>query len=254
MSVHKRKYRNGRVVWYYEFSGAGSSRNKRERVTASGFSTKKEATDAEAARRLAMQRQAEEPQQAETPPQLTLGGLLNEYFADQEGKPEGMRIASKTLERYRELAAYLSPTITALPLSEITPPRLNREWARLLERGGHHRKTKESRPLSAKTVRNIAGVVSTVFARAIFWQVTTTNPVPLSEPPVPKKRKGVALTPGPAAALDRGRERLLVHPAFPRAGCRHWCPPRRSACASMVGLHRRRSIHYSIAIADEKGP
>src|SRR5215472_9610084 len=168
MSVHKRKYRNGRVVWYYEFSAAGSSRDNRERFTESGFATWKEATDAEAARRLQVQREAEEAQKAATAPQLTLGSLLSEYLADQERKPEGMRIASKTLERYRELTGYLSPSITALPLSEVTPPRLNREWTRLLENGGRHRKTKQSRPLSAKTVRNIAGVVSTAFGRASF--------------------------------------------------------------------------------------
>lgn len=210
MSTHKRKYRNGRVVWYYEFSAAGSSREKRERYTESGFLTRKEATDAEAARRLQVQRNAEEARRADAPPPLTLGGLLNEYFADQERKPEGMRISSKTLERYRELAAYLSPEITALPLNEVTPPRLNREWTRLLENGGHHRKTKEARSLSAKTVRNIAGVVSSAFARAIFWQVATVNPVTLSEPPVPQKRKGVALTPA--------QQRLLIDAA---SGC--WC-------------------------------
>ena len=155
MSVHKRKYRNGRIVWYYEFSAGGSSRESRERFTESGFATRKEATDAEAARRLQVQREAEEARQADVPPPLTLGGLLKEFFADQERKSEGMRIASKTLERYRELAAYLSPEMTALSLNEVTPPRLNREWARLLESGGHDRKTKRSRPLSAKTVRNI---------------------------------------------------------------------------------------------------
>lgn len=115
-----------------------------------------------------MQREAEDARKAATPPPLTLGGLLSEYLADQERKPDGMRIASKTLERYRELAAYLSPEIEALTLVDVTPPRLNREWSRLLESGGHHRKTKAPRPLSAKTVRNIAGVVSTAFARAIF--------------------------------------------------------------------------------------
>jgi integrase len=210
MAVHKRKYRNGRVVWYYEFSADGSSRTSRERFTESGFPTRKEATDAEAVRRLQVQRDAEEAEKAAAPPPLTLAGLLGEYFADQDRKPEGMRIASKTLERYRELAAYLSPELTALPLTEITPPRLNREWSRLLQAGGHHRKTKEARPLSAKTVRNIAGVVSTAFKRAIFWQVATLNPVTLSEPPVPQKRKGAALTPA--------QQRLLIEAA---SGC--WC-------------------------------
>ena len=59
---------------------------------------------------------------------------------------------------------------------------LTREWNRLLERGGHLRRTKEPRPLSAKTVRNIAGVVSSAFARAIRWGLISTNPVTNSEP------------------------------------------------------------------------
>ena len=67
MSVHKRKYRNGRIVWYYEFSAAGSSRDKRERFTESGFATRKEATDAEAADRLQVQREAEEERRAAAP-------------------------------------------------------------------------------------------------------------------------------------------------------------------------------------------
>jgi integrase len=82
-----------------------------------------------------------------------------------------------------------------MPIGEITPLHLGREWKRLLTSGGHHRNTKEPRPLSAKTVRNISGVVSSAFARAIKWGLIAANPVPASEPPVPKKRKGIALTP-----------------------------------------------------------
>ena len=43
------------------------------------------------------------------------------------------------------------------PIAEVTPLHLNREWARLLKSGGHTRKTKSPRSLSAKTVKNIAG-------------------------------------------------------------------------------------------------
>jgi integrase len=90
-----------------------------------------------------------------------------------------------------------------MPRHESTPPdKLNpperrigrREWNRLLERGGHHRRTKQPRPLSAKTVRNIAGVVSSAFARAIRWGLISTNPVTNSEPPRVKKHYGIALT------------------------------------------------------------
>ena len=104
-------------------------------------------------------------------------------------------LAPKTIERYRELATYLAPELLAMPLSEITPLHLSREWTRLLKSGGHHRKTKQARPLSSKTVRHIAGLVSSAFARAERWGLVATNPVKRSEPPVPRKHRGVALTP-----------------------------------------------------------
>jgi len=79
-------------------------------------------------------------------------------------------------------------------LTDITPLHLSREWNRLLESGGHHRRTKEPRPLSTKTVRHIAGVVSSAFSRAEIWGLVNTNPVSHSEPPVPKKRVMKTLT------------------------------------------------------------
>jgi integrase len=81
-----------------------------------------------------------------------------------------------------------------MPLAEITPLHLGREWKRLSESGGRHRRTKQPRALSAKTVRNIAGVVSSAFARAIRWCLVTTNPVTNSEPPRLNKHCGIALT------------------------------------------------------------
>jgi len=105
---------------------------------------------------------------------------------------------------------YLSPDLCAMPLPHITPLCLSNEWDRLLESGGRHRKTKEARPLSAKMVRNIAGVVSSAFVRAVRWGLATFNPVTDSEPPVPVKHQGVALTPA--------QQSLLIEAA---SGC--WC-------------------------------
>src|SRR5258708_37184302 len=116
--------------------------------------------------------------------------LLQEFF--RQHKEEKLEL--KTIERYRELAAYLAPELLAMPLGEITALHLSREWSRLLKSGGHHRKTKEPRMLSAKTVRHIAGVVSSAFGRAERWGLVTSNPVTRSEPPIPKKHRGIALT------------------------------------------------------------
>jgi len=89
----------------------------------------------------------------------------------------------------------IDPELLRMPIVEITPLHLTRKWNRLLERGGHHRRTKQPRPLSAKTVRNTAGVVSSAVARAIRWRLIPTNPVTNSEPPRVKKHYGIALTP-----------------------------------------------------------
>ena len=48
--------------------------------------------------------------------------------------------------------------------------------------------------MSAKTVRNIAGVVSSAMGRAVKWGLITVNPVTASEPPKLTKRRGIALT------------------------------------------------------------
>jgi integrase len=111
------------------------------------------------------------------------------------------RLALKTTERYRELAAALAPELMAMTLGEITPLHPNREWNRLLKSGRHHRSTKAPRALSAKTVRNIAGLASSAFSRAIKWGLIATNPVTNSEPPRVRKYLAIALTPAQLAMV-----------------------------------------------------
>jgi len=205
MSVKKRSYPSGKTVWYYVFDKPGSTRQDRLQVKASGFSIRKDALDAEAKRRVEVQRQAESPAVSPVPLPTTLGDLLQEFFERHAEK----KLAAKTTERYREQAAYLSPDLRAMPLP-ITPLRFSDEWDRLLESGGRHRKTKKARPLSKKLIRNIAGVVSSAYVRAIRWGLASFNPVPNSEPPVPVRREGIALTPA--------QQSLVIEAAL---GC--WC-------------------------------
>ena len=201
MPVFKRKYESGKVVWRYLFSAPGATREDRRLISEVGFASKQEAIDAEATRR------AEELQKyeltrggagavADALP-TTLGMLFGEFFRQHAEE----KLAPKTIERYRELVTYLAPELLAMPLGEITPLHLSREWNRLLKSGGHHRKTKHARSLSAKTVRHIAGLVSSAFGRAERWGLVAANPVQRSEPPVPKKRRGIALTPAQQALL-----------------------------------------------------
>ena len=193
MPAHKRKNRSGEIVWYYMFDAPGSTREERDRISASGFATKREAEDAEAIRRTEEQRTrdlAKAGVSVAAPLPKTLSMLMEEFLRQHVDE----KLAPKTIERYHEQAAYLDHELLRMPIAEITSLHLTREWNRLLKRGGHHRRTKQPRPLSAKTVRNIAGVVSSAFARAIRWGLTSTNPVTNSEPPRVKKHYGIALT------------------------------------------------------------
>jgi integrase len=194
MPVLKRKYRHGKVVWRYKFDGPGSTREQRNIIEKVGFTSKKEAMEAEAARRIEEQERYEMEKAgagvvAAVP--ITLQNLLDEFMA-QHAKE---KLAPKTIERYSETAAYLNPELLKMPITDITPLHLNREWTRLLKCGGHTRKKKTPRPMSAKTVRNMAGVVSSAFSRAVKWGLVTTNPVTNSEPPRVKKHLAMALTP-----------------------------------------------------------
>jgi integrase len=193
MSVKKKKYPNGKVRWYYVFDAPGSTKANRKQIKVVGFETKGEATDAEARRRIEEQTAWElskvQPVAVEVP--KTLGMLLKEFLREHAEK----KLASKTTERYKDHVTYLSPELLAMPLTELKPLHLSHEWNRLAESGGHHRRTKAPRPLSAKTVRNIAGMVSSAFARGIKWGVVTVNPVTNSEPPKVKKTQAIALTP-----------------------------------------------------------
>ncbi|HWQ54603.1 MAG TPA: hypothetical protein VN442_13040 [Bryobacteraceae bacterium] len=192
MAVHKRK-RKGKVSWYYKFDAPGSTRDERRIIREFGFATKGEAQGAEAARRIEEQEKAEMAKAgspiAAAPPK-TLAMLLNEFFQQHVD----VKLAPKTIERYHEQAVYLDAGLLGMPITEITPLHLNREWKRLLESGGHHRHTKAPRPLSKKTVRNVAGVVSSAFRRAVMWGLAAANPVTNSEPPVPRKCRGTAIT------------------------------------------------------------
>src|ERR1039457_2469591 len=152
MPVHKRRYESGRTSWYFKFQQAGATRGT-STIRGFGFVTKREAEDAERKRR------AEEEQKHQLakmgssvagPLPQTLSMLLQEFFRQHVDE----KLAPKTIERYHEQAAYLNLELLNMPIGEITPLHLEREWNRLLKIGGRHRGTKEPRPLSAKTVRN----------------------------------------------------------------------------------------------------
>jgi integrase len=202
MAVHKRKYR-GKIVWRYKFDAPGSTREHRIFCAKVGFATKQAAIDAEAARRIEEQkkyemRNAGAAVTAEVP--KTLAMLLDEFMRQHAQE----KLSPTTVEGYQIMASHLAPELLAMPLTEITPLHLNREWTRLVKSGGHKRKTKEARPLAAKTVRNIAGLVSSAFSRAIRWGLVEKNPATNSEPPRAKKHIVGSLIPAEQTLVLKG--------------------------------------------------
>src|ERR1700733_4185885 len=152
MPVYKRRYRSGKVVWYYQFPPAGSTRENQNLVTESGFATKQEATAAEAVRRTEEMARRAATGGVAAPVPTTLAMPLAEFMKQHAEE----NLAPKTVERYREMAAYIAPELLAMNMTETTPLHLSREWTRLLKCGGHTRKTQTPRPMKPKTVRNIA--------------------------------------------------------------------------------------------------
>ncbi len=144
MAVKKRVYRSGKTAWYYVFDAIGSTREIRRQITETGCSTRREAEEAEARRRVdeAQRRELEKAGRLDAPVPKTLATLLHEFFAEHAEK----KLAGKTVERYRQQVSYLSAELLAMPLTEITALHLAREWNRLLESGGAFSQDKGSPP------------------------------------------------------------------------------------------------------------
>lgn len=207
MSTFKRKTKSGHT-WGFCFDAPGSTREIRKRVTGGGFKTKGAAETAEATARLEAEAQWEAEQRGVTEAiPKTLRELIEEFFREH-GERE---LAPKTLARYRDHAAALSPAVLEMRLPEVTPLHMTREWSRLSREGGRDRQTKTARSLSAKSVRNIAGFVSSVFAKALEWGAVTTNPVTFSaKPKGGPSRESIAFAPEQARAfIDAAVHRVV---------------------------------------------
>ena len=91
MPVHKRKYRSGQVVWYYQYDLRGSTRDGRSRISESGFSTKREAEEGEALKRSEERQRREMAKAGSVVAQIpkTLSMLLEEFFRQHVDKKLG---------------------------------------------------------------------------------------------------------------------------------------------------------------------
>lgn len=226
----RRRVQNGVTSWGYYFDAPGSTRRNRHQISKWGFVTMGDAVNAMAQHRIEEKEAAEKRALGvgvTSPLPKTMGQLLIEFFdgyAEKELRP-------KTVQEYRHQAMYLSAELLAMPLPELKPLHFTREWARLKKSGGHHRKTKEQRAMSPKSVRNIRGICSSAFRQALAWGVVETNPVRDSVMPRTKMgetRKAAALAP--------------VHHDLMLAGTNHWIWPTFISVDTALGGRRGETL------------
>src|SRR5262249_20436899 len=123
------------------------------------------------------------------PDPTTFAAFFQEWLKEHADR----NCTPKTVERYRQLAAYVLPHIGATKLQDLSAFMLERIFNHLKDSGGRNRKTKAARPLSAKTVRHIAGLTHVALETAIRWKLLKVNPVDGVVLPRLSKREGKAL-------------------------------------------------------------
>jgi integrase len=183
-SVYKRKLPSGTVTWAYQVDMGYDEAGKRIRIAKTGFERKQ---DAQAA--LTQLLAEKNSGSLIRPNPQTFTEFMTEWFEEYARH----KCAPKTVERYRQLAAYTYPHIGAVRLQEISTLMLQRVLNKLKESGGHDRKTKQPRPLSAKTIHHIASLIHAALDIAIEWSLLKTNPVSLKNLPKVTKREAVPM-------------------------------------------------------------
>jgi hypothetical protein len=147
--INKHRGILGTVTWGYEF-GDGKKAGFADRTAA----------EAELAKEIE-RRAAAEQVPAEVDP------TFSEYIGYWLDKHASRTLAPKTLERYREFAAYLIRHLGKTPLNELTTAQIQRMVHDLEDHGGMVTEAyPNGRPLAPKTVRHLATMLYTSLAEA----------------------------------------------------------------------------------------
>jgi integrase len=113
------------------------------------------------------------------------------------------RCQPKTLERYRQLAAYVLKTssgepaaLAQTPLADVTHQQLEATFYGLLKAKGKRRKH-----ISARTVRHVAGLLNVALNKAFKLEFIQVNPMLRVELPSVEKKDARSLTPDEFGSL-----------------------------------------------------
>jgi len=183
-TIFKRKLPSGRITWGYSIDLGKDATGKRIRPQKIGFERK---SDAETALRHKLNQK--DAGTIVKPDPTAFAAFLDEWFREHADR----NCTPKTVERYHELARYVLPHIGSTKLQDLSSLNLERVFNKLKDCGGWNRRAKAPRPLSAKTVRHIAGLVNVALVTAVRWKLITTNPMNGVVLPKVVKRRGTAL-------------------------------------------------------------
>lgn len=206
--TYKRIGRGG-TTWSVMVEAGRDEVGARVRQSKHGFATKREADHC----RLEMLRELRERLPVHQVDQ-TVDSLLRRWFEQHAAE----LCAPKTVERYRQLAGYLSSEVLNAPLSKVTALQLEIEYSRLHKTGG-----KDGAPLSAKTVRHVAGVVHAALRRAVRWGLLRQNPADNCELPKLERTEAKALDGSETQRLLAFAQGQWIYPILSLAvatGCR----------------------------------
>src|SRR5713226_8998890 len=166
--VFKRKLPSGSTSWGYVIDVGKDENGKRKQIFKSGYATKSEADQ-----KLREKLTEKDAGKLVAPDPQTFKAFVKRWFSEFAART----CSAKTIERYRELIAYVLPHLGHVKLQELSPLMIEPLLFRLKDFGGHHRKTKKARPLSAKTIHHIAGVLNVILKKAMKLKLRDSNPM-----------------------------------------------------------------------------
>ncbi|MFL6450965.1 MAG: tyrosine-type recombinase/integrase [Bryobacteraceae bacterium] len=173
-SITRYKKKNTRFSWGYYFRTGKKPDGKWNQVTKQGFATKAEA---EAALRKAI---VDYEAQQRNPMAAALAGpkTFGEFFDLWIEKHCMRKCESSTTEGYVKKGIYAKQHLGDIAIENIGPLQIETALNDLLDRGGKKTRTYPAgRPLSVKTVRDTAAVISMTFGAAIRWGKLDRNPM-----------------------------------------------------------------------------
>jgi integrase len=174
MSTHGSIRKDDSGAWFFVIDIAGPD-GKRKQLKRRGFDTKK------AAQAALTELQADKQRgMFVAPRRATLGQFLLEEWLPARR----VALRPSTAASYEQLIRnYVLPTIGGVRLHSLDGSTLNRLYADLLTNGRTSTRRDAGPGLSAKTVRNLHGVLSRAFRDGVRWGHLQRNPCDAADPP-----------------------------------------------------------------------